>query len=271
MSAFFVLAFSHNAYADSCTSDSLSKPEAAVVKWVYDGDTLLLTDKRKIRIIGIDTPEVKHHQQKEQAYAAKAREALRELLKHYDYNINLRFGKEKQDRYKRQLAHVYTPDGINISNWLLEQGFARLMSIPPNVALANCYQKAEAQARSQSLRIWRLKRNQTQTVKSLSKRRKGYVRLKGKVIKIIRHKKSLLIELDSHTKRHIQVKIKKRNLSYFKKLDPDKLWGQTIEISGILKKKHGKRRINLSHPSQLTVLHKAKAKKNVKPILKWSE
>ena len=273
----FVLLSSHFVNAESCTSSSLSSPESATVKWVYDGDSLLLTDKRKIRIVGIDTPETKHHRQKAQAYGAKAREALRELLKSFNYQVVLRYGKERKDKYKRTLAHVYLPDGTNISNWLLEEGYAKTLAFPPNIALADCYKKSEEVAQAQSLRIWRYKGNQIKQASSLPRRINGYVRLAGTVSKIRRFRKSLIMELESNTKSHIQVKIKKRNLPYFNEIDPDKLWNKTIIVTGLLKNKKGKRTLYVSHPSQIKVTHnnetrkvdKRKARKK-SATLKWS-
>jgi len=258
------------AFAEYCTSDKLSKPEQATVKWVYDGDTLQLTDKRKIRIIGIDTPEVKHHRQKAQAYGAKAREALRELLKKNDYQIFLRYGIEKKDKYSRFLAHVFTPDGINISSWLLEKGFARSMNIPPNVLLADCYKVAEESAQSAKLRIWRYKRNSVRLAESLPKSTEGYVRLQGTISKINHYKKSLILELKSNSKRHIRLKIAKKNFHYFKKLDPAKLWNQTIEVSGVLRNKRGKRTLYLNHPSQIKMTQAKRKVPAVAPTIQWS-
>ncbi len=271
-----VLLVSHFANADNCVSKKLSSPESATVKWVYDGDTLLLTDKRKIRIIGIDTPETKHHKQKAQAYGAKAREALRELLQQFDYQITLRYGKERKDKYKRTLAHIYLSDGTNISNWLLEQGYAKTLAFPPNIALAECYKKSEEIAQAQSLKIWRYKGNQIKQASSLPRRINGYVRLEGTVSKIRRFRKTLIMELESNTKSHIEIKIKKRNLSYFNEIDPDKLWNKTIIVTGLLKNKKGRRTLYLSHPSQLKVIdgeartvEKRKTRKK-SAILKWS-
>ncbi len=282
LSAFFVFFLSvSQSYADQCDSDYLSKPETATVKWVYDGDTILLTDKRKIRIIGIDTPEVKHHKQKAQAYGAKAREALRELLKRHDYNVTLRFGKEKKDRYSRVLAHVFTPDNINISSWLLAQGFAKTMSIPPNIQLADCYKEVESEAQEQSLRIWKLKRNKLTDAATLSLRKRGFVRLRGVVTKVSEYRKTLTMELESTSKHPIIIKIRKANRRYFKKLDQNKLWGQTIRVSGVLKKRRGKRVIYLNHSSQLELsleasiynkqIDKNKNTKKVKPTIEWSQ
>ena len=108
--AFFTLAIIafNSAYAfSSCTLNTKESVEAAIVKWVYDGDTLLVTDlegdnERKIRIIGIDTPEVKHHQQKDQHYGPKAREELRVLLKDVNNQILLEFDKEKYEQLTKE-------------------------------------------------------------------------------------------------------------------------------------------------------------------------
>ena len=263
------------AFADNCFSQKLSKPEKVTVKWIYDGDTLLLTDKRKIRIIGIDTPETKHHKQKAEAYGAKAREALRELLKKCQYQIELRYGKEKQDKYKRTLAHVYLPDGTNISNWLLERGYAKALAFPPNTVLADCYRKAERYAQSRSLKIWKFKKNKIKEANSLPTRTKGVIRLKGHVKQVYSYRKSTIIELESNSKQHIQLKIKKKNLSYFKHFDFEALNNNDIIVSGYLKNKRNKRTLYLNHPSQIEIIQRKRFKpKNLVPhseaTIKWS-
>ncbi len=272
--AFIAFVFSIPANADNCSSNSLSTPENATVKWVYDGDSLLLTDKRKIRIIGIDTPETKHHKQKAQAYGAKAREALRVLLKNNHYQVSLRYGKERKDKYARTLAHVYLQDGTNISNWMLEQGYAKTLAFPPNIELAKCYKRAEEIAQEQSLKIWRYKSNKVRDAASLPRRINGYVRLKGKVSKIKFYRKSVIIELESASKRLIQVKIKKKSLKYFTEIAPDKLWNKTIIVTGLLRNKKGKRVLYLNYSTQLKVVLEGLNKKlpalPKSPNIKWS-
>jgi len=225
----------------------------------------------KIRIIGIDTPEVKHHQQKAQVYGAKAREELRALLKDDNYQIFLEFDKEKHDRYKRILAHAYLANGTSISEWLLQRGFARTLIIPPNVKHVNCYKNAERQAQLQKLRLWKLKSNQIKSASDLKSRSKGYVRLKGKIAHIKKQKKTLVLELEGKRKKPIQLRIRKKNLRYFKAFDPDKLVAQEVIVSGILKNKKGKRTITLNHSSQLERVTAIKTNdKRIAPTIKWS-
>ena len=263
LSAFFIAYFLliPSALAENCSSSKLSPAEKATVKWVYDGDTLLLNDKRKIRIIGIDTPEVKHHKQKAQAYGAKAREALRELLNRFNYRVLLRYSVEKKDRYSRQLAHVYLPDGTNLSNWLLERGYAKTMPFPPNIRLAKCYQRAEYMAQQKSLRIWRYdnnNNNQIKTAKTLPQKASGSIRFQGVIKKIKHHKKSSVLIFKDHFKGHskktIRIKIKNKNLKYFKKRKLSAFKGKTIIVSGTLRNRKGKRTIYINHPTQLKVL-----------------
>lgn len=268
MSAFFMLFTScTDTSADyNCKPPEKTLTETAKVKWVYDGDTLLLTDKRKVRIIGIDTPETSHHQQRAEAYGAKAREALRELLKKSNYEVTLHYGQDKQDKYSRTLAHVFLPDGTNISSWLLGRGFARTLAIPPNIKLAECYKQAESLAQQESLNIWSQSNNQLITASILPYKIKGFVRLKGKIHSVKNYRKSTTIELESHNKRPIQLKIKKKNRHYFKSFNPEKLNGRNIIVSGMLKNKYGKRIIYLNHSSQIEIL----APKEKAPTKKWS-
>ncbi|MEB8432871.1 thermonuclease family protein [Cocleimonas sp. KMM 6892] len=252
--------------AEICPSPKNSQLESATVKWVYDGDTVLLTDKRKIRIIGVDTPETKHHKQKGQAYGAKAKEALREKLKQHNYKVRLLYGKEKKDKYSRVLAHVFLKDGTNISSWLLQQGYAKTLAISPNIAFADCYKKAERSAQLKSLNIWKIKKNQIYSEHSISKKAKGYVRLKGIINNKKRYKNSLSLTLNSSDKKPIKIIIKKKNLVYFKSIDFDKLIGKSIIVSGMLKNQRKRRTIQLNHPSQLQVF----AEEQIESMIKWS-
>ena len=279
MSAFFMLvvfSFASANALDRCQLSSKSNTEQAIVKWVYYGDTLLVTNKkggnkRKIRIIGIDTPEVKHHQQKAQLYGAKAREELRVLLKKANYQVILEYDKEKYDRYKRILAHVYLANGVSISEWLLQQGFAKTLIIPPNVSHVNCYKKAELLAQKQKLKIWKLNSNKLKTLQELKAKNKGYVRLKARIKKIQQQKKTIVLVLDSDSKKPIQIRIRKKNLRYFKNVNPINLKAQEVIISGILKNKKNKRTITISHESQIELLNMTKkSKKQTPPIVKWS-
>ena len=60
--------------------DALPQPEGVVAR-CFDGDTLKLTDRRVVRLAGIDTPELGRDNRKPQFYAREARQELDALAK----------------------------------------------------------------------------------------------------------------------------------------------------------------------------------------------
>ncbi len=265
LSTFFVCAFlsstassfspSPSFTSSSSVASTCSKPKntkKSRVRWVYDGDTLKLADKRKLRIIGIDTPEMgrknkSKRYKRSEPYAGQATEALRELLAKHDNRIYIEQGKQKKDKYGRLLAYVFTPDGINVSEWLLQQGLATLFIIPPNDRYLQCYRKAERQAQKEKRNIWKLPQNEMKNAATLDSKFSGYIRLKGTVKRIKRRKNKISITLD----RQIYITIKKPDLGLFKDLDIAHLKGRTIQATGILYRHGQKGYIRVRHPVYL--------------------
>lgn len=101
-----------------------------------DGDTFWVMvnpgKPEKIRLIGVDTPEVKWEGlTKEQLGGKEASEYLKKLLK--GKKVLLEYDVQKYDLYGRTLAYVYLEDSTFLNAHLLEMGFARLATYPPNV------------------------------------------------------------------------------------------------------------------------------------------
>ena len=99
-----------------------------ILHHITDGDTFTAYmpsgELERIRLIGIDTPEL--HPLEPGAEAATAR--LAELL---DGEIFLELGRQERDQYGRLLAWVFV-DGVLVNAELLRDGIAELMIIPPN-------------------------------------------------------------------------------------------------------------------------------------------
>lgn len=256
VSAFFMFyGLQASVFAEEvCRPPTSPKPEQANIRWVYDGDTIQLQDKRRIRIIGIDTPEKKRKNKAAEPFSGQAREALRALLKKFNNKVTLYYGLDRKDKYKRTLAHVYLEDGTNISQWLLEKGLATTLAIPPNVRLAYCLKEAEENAQQNKKNIWSLKSHAVTPIENLRDHFKGYIRLAGQIKRVKRYKKTYEIELLAKSKRPIIVKLKHKHLRYFESLNFKKLINRRIIVSGMLRNKHGKRVISVRHPSQINVL-----------------
>ncbi len=138
----------------------------ALVARVIDGDTLLLENKERVRLIGIDTPEM---HESDKLYRDSQRTGRRtgaiQQLGRQAYNftrslvegkrVRLEFDVEKHDKYNRLLAYVYLQDGTFVNAKIVEEGYASLMTIPPNVKHADLFLQLYRQARENRRGLWR--------------------------------------------------------------------------------------------------------------------
>jgi micrococcal nuclease len=123
---------------------------AARVDHVTDGDTLWLTGIGKVRLIGIDTPEV--YGQAE-CYGRQA-SAFAERLLPPGTRVTYRLGSEERDRYGRALAYVWLDDGRFLNRMLVSRGYATPLTIPPNVDYADRFVRAARAARRAGRGLW---------------------------------------------------------------------------------------------------------------------
>ena len=98
---------------------------AEEIKYVIDGDTVVLTSGVHVRFIGIDAPEVDHleYGRKGEPYGVEAREHLRKLIEG-KAAVRLESGSEPKDKYGRTLAYVFLPDGLFLNRKMVEDGYA---------------------------------------------------------------------------------------------------------------------------------------------------
>ncbi|MBI3323903.1 MAG: thermonuclease family protein [Candidatus Omnitrophica bacterium] len=130
--------------------------ETSTVRRVIDGDTVELADGRKVRYIGIDTPEVRKKRDgrwvKEPDYfGLEAMEANRRLVE--GKRVELELDVQPRDRYGRTLAYVYL-DGEMVNERLVADGYAKLLTIPPDVKYVERFRQALQQAKGRGLGLW---------------------------------------------------------------------------------------------------------------------
>ncbi len=69
--------------------------------------------------------------------------------------VSLEFDVEQRDRYRRLLAYVFLKDGTFVNAWLVEHGFAQVMTVPPNVKHQDLFLKLQREAREAKRGLWR--------------------------------------------------------------------------------------------------------------------
>jgi micrococcal nuclease len=119
---------------------------------VNDGDTVsvLINKKReKVRLIGIDAPEIG-----QKPWGEEAKRYLESIINTSGWKVKIEFGVEKTDRYGRILAYIRTTDGSLINLMMIRSGYAMLYTVPPNVKYTEEFIKAQAEAREKRLGMW---------------------------------------------------------------------------------------------------------------------
>ena len=108
----------------------------------------------KIRLIGVDAPESKNSRTKEMAYFGReASDYLTSLIA--GRKVRLEYDVGQFDKYGRTLAYVYLEDGTFVNATLVKNGYATVMTVPPNVKYADTFLKLERKARNQKRGLWR--------------------------------------------------------------------------------------------------------------------
>ncbi len=123
---------------------------------VVDGDTIQVCcvggRKENARYIGVNTPETKHPTKGVEYFGKEASEANRNLV--VGKTMRLEFDVEQRDRYGRLLAYVYLGEGTFVNAWLVENGYAQVMTVPPNVKYQGLFLKLQREAREARRGLW---------------------------------------------------------------------------------------------------------------------
>jgi len=123
-------------------SDTLEK---ALVVSVIDGDTIELQGGRRVRYLGIDTPELGEY------YADEATERNIELVE--GKIVELQSGKRDEDEYGRLLRYVYV-DGIFVNAELVAQGYATAYIFDPDERYSQVLVQFEQYAKMRQRGLW---------------------------------------------------------------------------------------------------------------------
>lgn len=130
--------------------------EQAAVLRVVDGDTLKVRTSagtERVRIIGINTPELDHNGGADECYAREATNELEELIGTRGIELRADPSQGDRDKYGRLLRHV-TVDGASVALALIAGGAGHEYTYDKPYAGQAEYRNAEASARNRASGLW---------------------------------------------------------------------------------------------------------------------
>lgn len=138
-------------------ADNANKIVYYSVTKITDGDTFWVDDGSakgmKIRLIGVDAPETRKTKHKEIGfYGQEAKAYLTSMIAGKE--VRLESDVDPDDKYGRKLAYVYLEDGTFVNAELVKNGYAMVMTVPPNVKFADTFLELQQEAREGNRGLW---------------------------------------------------------------------------------------------------------------------
>jgi len=220
------------------------------VDYVHDGDSLRLSDQTKIRLIGVNTPELARDGRDEEPFAAAARTFLKEKINQAGGRIGLAYDDSRKDRYGRTLAHIFLPDHSNLTEQLLLNGLGSHIAISPNLGFSECYARAQQVARANKRNLWEPNQQLIRNLDQLNTLAGGFQHVQGTITRIGQGRDNIWLNFG----KKLAIRITRNDLKNFHQWHPTTLLNKTVEASGWVYTAKGQKRLRIYHPSVIHVL-----------------
>jgi micrococcal nuclease len=133
--------------AAACRPAGAQAGRTCVVDHVGDGDSFRCRDGSRVRLIGVDAPELD-----QKPFGHRARAALERRMPH-GTTLRLELDVQPRDRYGRWLAYAWRGDRL-LNEEQLAEGFATTITVPPNVRHADRFREVARAAREERRGLW---------------------------------------------------------------------------------------------------------------------
>lgn len=213
---------------------------------ITDGDTIVLEKNERVRLLGVNAPEIESRYHPGEPGGAEAKKWLQAKLQ--GRSVYLEYDRQTRDHYKRTLAHLYLPDGEHINLSLVEKGLAMVSLLPPNLLHAETLLKAQQRAETRRLGIWSLKNYQLQKLTQLTEKPFGWQRYLVKIRALKRNRRFTRLIISNN----LELAISNRDQALFPPLET--YLNKPLEVRGWVSRKKDRFLIRIHHPSAL-ILH----------------
>ena len=251
---FWLLLAAASAPAEAMSCRAPADARQATVRYVYDGDTVRLASGERVRLAGIDAPEVAHSGKAGEPFGDASRQALRAMLAKTHNRLLVVPGRDSHDHYGRLLAYLFLPDGRSIQAALIDRGMAMAIYMPPNLRYADCLTAHEQAARAARHGIWSSPEYEPGVpTTAIPKDVKGAAIVRGKLLSVGRSRHYIWLNLAGR----VALQISRRHLDRFDGIDFDRWVGQTLRARGWLVAHHNRYEdwlMPIESPRSVTVL-----------------
>jgi len=229
--------------------NALAREATVTVARVLDGDSVVLTDGREVRLIGINAPEFSKEGPPHPPLAEQAQNRLRELV--LGKPVSLVTEQERHDRYSRLLAHLVVENRTGVEEALLREGLAWAIAIPPNVEWLPRLQAAEAQARTARRGVWAEPAYRARPASQLGARDTGFRRVTGTVTRVGQSAHTIYMDLGAA----LTIVIPRDDWRQWFRGDAKSWRGRRVEARGWITTRENRLRLRIRHPAMLTSAH----------------
>lgn len=124
---------------------------------VTDGDTIRVAidgESIRVRLIGIDTPEISNPQKGVQCFGPEASRRAHELMDGTQVWLEYDPSQSRHDRYGRSLAYVWQGDAVLVNEKMVSEGFAHEYTYDNPYKYRETFRDAEQEARTAERGLW---------------------------------------------------------------------------------------------------------------------
>ncbi|MEK7477921.1 MAG: thermonuclease family protein [Patescibacteria group bacterium] len=109
------------------SSSFIPTGDFGLVARVVDGDTIVVNlngREEKIRLIGINTPEIVDSRKPVECFGREASDRAKAILTNQTVRLEFDLSQDRYDKYGRLLVYVWLSDGTNFNLKMIQDGFA---------------------------------------------------------------------------------------------------------------------------------------------------
>ena len=227
---------------------------------VIDGDTVKLSNRKLLRYIGIDTPEIRHKtaqgfQYQPEPFSLEAKALNQKLVE--GKVVRIEYDVQRTDAYGRLLGYCFVKDEhdneIMADEEILKEGLALLLTMPPNVKYTERFTRAQEYARQHKSGIWAayVPVEADKAAAVIGK----VAAVQGRVVSCYNSGNVLFLDFGRDYRTDFTAVIFKKDMPYFQKkgINPYAYKGKRLEIIGKVKEYNGPE-IIVRDPSHIRVL-----------------